>query len=273
MGFLSDIMGTESEATAVSTLSPWQQKMEKEIYQTLKGKTGQPATAYEGQLTAEVPSLFTSAYNALAGRTGSYYDTIASSLLRDVNAQPAFSFDPASITQEWKEQFAIPAMETYRQVVDPIVREGFNVTPGGFYSSAAGRGIGRAATDYYGSYVQPTLFQALQTARGQAFESGENAAARSQTATSALTNLPAQTFAGAAGAADIARGYEQERLDALRSEFLRTTPEASPWLQASLAYLGVPTTEAVAIQGQQGIASDLLSLAGSMSLGKAFGVI
>ncbi len=56
------------------------------------------------------------------------------------------------------------------------------------------------------------------------------------------------------------RQADQLGLDRQYSEWLRTRPENSPYLQAALNFMGLPTTATHVIPGQRGIGSDLISI-------------
>jgi len=227
--------------TKASILSAEQQRIEDKLGKYLTSKVGRTATPYAGQLVAEMPSLFRTAYKTLESSLGQYSDVIRSALLGAVRGEPAWQTDIGSITKQFREQFASPLMETWKSTVAPILQETFASIPGGFYTAARGRSTEAAANRYFGQYVQPQLWSALENARERMFRSTEAAAARVPGAAAQLLGLPSAEFELAAGAAERMQAVEQAPLTAKYQEFLRTTEEASPWLPLGLQYLGIPT--------------------------------
>ena len=75
------------------------------------------------------------------------------------------SLNLGSISKEWEQTFAQPAMEAWWKYNAPGIRDEFAGIPGGFYSADRGRGVSMAANQYMAQAVQPQLFGALQQAR------------------------------------------------------------------------------------------------------------
>jgi hypothetical protein len=258
--------GSESKTKTVSSLSAEQQSLSKMLGPYLQSLMKQGASPYGGQLVADIPDLFTSAYNLLGSRAGLYNKDIYGALRADASGLPAWQWDEGRTAKQF-ENFAIPTMNTWRQTVMPLVREQYNSVPGGLYSRDRASGIVNTANEYYGRYVQPKMYDAYQSDINRAFQSTEAAAARRAPAAQLLSQLPFQQFGGYASAADIMRQYRQAPLTAQYQEFLRTSPEQSPWLQYAINYLGVPMTNTVALQGQQGLLSQILGMGGGLATG------
>ncbi len=91
----------------------------------------------------------------LLGQGGAVHDALMRSL------------DLGSVTKEWEQTFAKPAMEAWWKYQAPGVRDEFAGIPGGFYSADRGRGVVSEANRFMSTTVTPTLFSALQGARAQ----------------------------------------------------------------------------------------------------------
>lgn len=236
----------------VSTISGDQRTVEAALGDYLKQMVGKTATPYSGQLVADIPEMFTDAYGRLQSMLGNYGDVVRSALLKDVEGVPAWQMDMGNIKGVWEKEFATPMMETWRSTVAPMLREEFASIPGGLYSQARGRGIRDEANRFFGEYVQPTYWQGFQAELGRMFSSTEAAAGRSAPAALALTGLPKTEFDVMAGPAQQYMGLQQQGLTAAYQDFLRTSPESSPWMQLAMQYMGIPTYQAVTVGGDGG---------------------
>ena len=103
--------------------------------------------------TAEQGLLSAKTLQTLLGRGGAIQNAVMSSL------------NLGSISKEWDELFAKPAMEAWWKYNAPGIREEYAGIPGGFYSTDRARGVEQAASQYMAQSVQPQLFSALQAAR------------------------------------------------------------------------------------------------------------
>jgi len=152
-------------------------------------------------------------------------------------------------------------METWRRTVAPIIKEGYSAIPGGLRSAAMGRGMEKAAGRYYGEYVQPKYWDAWSGELQRQFASTEAAAARRMPAAGAITGLPGAEFDIYASAAERFRQAQQQGLTAQYGEFMRTTPEQSPWLQQAQQFLGTPMTENIVYPREPGALEQFLGAA------------
>ena len=124
-----------------SVLSKTQQELEKTISGYLSEYIGKGAEAYPGQLpgTADVPGLFTQAYERYASQFGG--EGISTAISDLIAGKPAYTFDPRETIKTWEETYASPIMETWKSTVMPALEEQYNI-PGAFYSTRKGMGIG-----------------------------------------------------------------------------------------------------------------------------------
>ncbi len=264
MGMFDFLFEGETNAMALPSTSATQQQLESAISRFLTGSVGKGAEAYPGQLpgTAAVPELFTQAYGQYASQFGNVETQKAISDL--ISGKPAYQFDPGATAKAWEETYSTPIMAAWQSAVAPILEEQYNV-PGGFYSTRKGLGIGRAASEFYGGQVAPTLFSALQAGEQRGFQSLEAAAGRQPGA----IGLPGQQFAEAAQVAMSKMGLDEKQLSALFNEFLRTRAEPG-WATGAGAQLSTASTVDWAVTQEPSIASQLAPLVG-MAAGGYFG--
>lgn len=199
----------------IPTTAPWQQELGPEVADYLSQLLSD--AGYSGQLpgVAPIPGLVGEAYEDYQAQYGSGISQRAISDL--ITAKPGFTFDPKATGQRWKETYATPVMAAWQDIVAPMLESQYNI-PGGFYSTRKGTGIGRAANEFYGGQVAPTLFSALQTGEQRGFESKEAALGRQPGA----LGLPGQHFAQAAQVAMTKYGLDEQALTSLFNEFIRT---------------------------------------------------
>ena len=150
----------------------------------------------------------------------------------------------------------------------PMLEEQYNV-PGGFYSTRKGMGISRAAGEFFGGQVAPTLYGSLQAGEQRGFESTEAAAARRP----AALGLPGQQFAQAAQVAMAKMGLDENQLTAAFNEFLRTRSEPGWATTAGVGIATTPTMESIYVDGGGNDFMSTLGQLGGMALGAYTGGI
>jgi hypothetical protein len=223
-----------------STLNKSQKKILKATTEYLLKNIGKGAEGYPGQLTADIPQLFTDAYERFSKAWGGDLGDVSQTAVRNlISGKPAYEFDPVAKTSQWRETYAGPVMAAYEDFALPMIKESWNL-PGVAYSRARGEGVAREVGGFYGQYVAPKLFDALQTGEAMGFQSRELAAGRQIQA----LDLPGRQFAQTAGVA----GSLEERLNrkymADYSEWLRTRGEPGWAIQTAMGYMTQPTRTA-----------------------------
>lgn len=247
--------------TSDPTTSRTQRELERAISGYLLKYVGKGAEDYPGQLpgTADVPELFSQAYDWYAEQMGK--GDISSAISDLISGKPAYTFDPKETIKTWEETYASPIMETWKSTVMPALEQQYNI-PGAFYSTRKGMGVGRAAGEFYGGQVAPTLYGSLQAGEQRGFESAEAAAARRP----AALGLPGQQFAQAAQVAMAKMGLDESQLTAAFNEFLRTRAEPG-WAVTGGTGLAVAPTRAVFPTEGGGDFMSSLGQLGGMALG------
>ncbi len=240
MGVFDFLFEGDTDTQSLSTTSPSQQGLEKAISEFLQANIGKGAQPYPGQLpgTAEVPGLFNTAYQQFESQFGGAESQQAISDL--ISARPGFTFDPGATASRWEETYSTPVMNAWRDTVAPILENQYNI-PGGFYSTRKGTGVSRAANEFYGGQVAPTLFTALQQGEQRGFESKEAALGRQP----AALGLPGQQFQQAANVAMAKLGLDERELTAMFNEFLRTRAEPGWAVGAGAGFSTAGTRENV----------------------------
>ncbi len=242
VGFAASKMGDKGSVETKPTTSASQQALEKAISEYLQKNVGKGAAPYGGDLTAPVPEEFGAAYEQFMGGMGR---TDIASATRDLIAGvPAYAYKPGVTAKTWRETYAAPIMESWRATVLPMLEEQYNI-PGGFYSTEKGKGVARAASEFYSGQVAPSLWQAQQADVQRGFESGEAAAGRRQAATA----MPFEQFTRYATAAQMKQAQLQTPLTAAYQEYLRTRAEPGWAVSAGMGQSTAQTQENIAFQG------------------------
>lgn len=164
---------------------------------------------------------------------------------KQVQGIPAFKFDEGRTTSRFKDQFAIPLMEVFRESIAPLISESFAGIPGSFRSRDRGTAIGFGAEDFARRNINPVLFEAFQRDEERAFQSGEAAAARVPGAVDQLTRLAGIEFGTFAGISEAQRQAGQIPVDIFREEYARL-------LSMALGFATTPTSTVVTEQGSKG---------------------
>ena len=203
---------------------------------------------------AATPELFNRAFGRAEDRFdefGGISDLNRIALDRQVQGIPAFAFDEGATANRFKENFANPLIETYIQNVLPLIEEQFAGIPGGFLSRDRARGVTRELNRFVSETIQPRLFDAFQADESRAFQSGEAAAGRVQSAIDQRTRLPGLEFGTFASIAEAERSLRQLPLDIAREQY-------NNLIAAALGFATTPTKTAVGVQGEQGISGGSL---------------
>lgn len=244
MGWFDFLFESDVESESFSTLSGPQQMLMGEVSEFLKPFIGKGAEPYAGKLTADIPKLFTEAYQKYETAMGGDVGAAIAAATRDLIAgKPAYIFDPEVTAKRWEETYAGPVMEAWREHVLPGIKEGFNI-PGVAYSRGRGRGVGRAASGFYGEYVAPTLYSSLEAGEARGVESAEAAAKRQMEATS----MPFQQFVQTAGVSGTFQQLLQQQLNAQYQEFLRTRAEPGWAVNTAMQFMTQPTVDTAAFR-------------------------
>ena len=230
--------GSKGSAKAVDLLTAEERRLRDAAAKWLQQYIGKGAEPYTGELTADIPELFTDAYNWYQDQFGRA--DVSDAIKNLISGKPAYTYDPAATTKMWEETYATPVMSAWKQTVLPIIKERLNV-PG--RSTVMERKTLDEMGAFYGQHVAPTLFGAHTTGQRMGFESAEAAAARVPEAVS----LPAKRMGEAASVAEMLRSLEKEGIMADYQEFLRTRAEPGWATSAALGFS--PSRDVVGFQG------------------------
>ena len=217
---------------------------------------------YPGQMLAETPESFTKAYQQY---TGGQYSNLEQSTIKDLmSGKPAYEFDPVKTTARWKETYAEPVMQAWRDAMLPTLKESMNM-PGSLYSRGTSDYVAQQGSEFYGSNVAPTLYNTLQTGEAMGAQSAENANAMRMQALS----LPYQQFGQQAQAAGAYQQQQQAPLSAAYQEYLRQDPYKYAQLLGGLNY--TPTTVSSQSDGSNmGGLGAAVGMAGMVGAGAMF---
>jgi hypothetical protein len=229
---------SKSKSRPVDTRSAEQRAFEeKQFAPYLQSQFYNTATPYGEQMVADMPYDTQAEFNRAMQQMYQDNPLVREALKADMQGTPAYKYNERATAKQFEENFALPLMSSYKRNVVPILEQQYAGVPGAMLSTAKAKGVSKASEEYYSQYVQPHLYDAWQQDIQRGFQSGEAAAARRLPAASAFQSLPSAQYMQTAQMGDVSRSVEQNRLSANYEEFLRTSPENSPWLNVGLQYL------------------------------------
>jgi hypothetical protein len=161
--------------------------------------------------------------------------------------------DRDTIASDFMKEVGIPMKFAFKNEIEPAIRSSFR-SAGGMWSKTRGTATtnalqtlmaqlesGLAGRQWQGTQLNAQLLESARARQLEAIPYAEAFAQRPLSRAGALMT-----------AAGPFQQYAQSLLSAKTSEFLRTRPEASPWLQLGMQYVAQPHNEIVGIQGQAG---------------------
>ena len=228
----------ESDVTKVEAprVSKEQEEMMQQIWATVSGYMAKAAEPYEKPLAAPTPALFGEAYREY--EDSPYAGLIDRAITGLLAAEPSYVFEPGAATKRWKETYATPVMETWRETVLPMIEESYNI-PGAAYGTPRAKGVLKATGEMYGQYVAPTLFEALQTGEKMGFAAQEAAVGRLPGAIS----LPYGQTMEALTIAGKQKAEWQAPLSAAYQDYLRTITAPLGYAQTLAGMATAPTMD------------------------------
>lgn len=290
-------MGKSSGPKSVSTLTKNQQTLANQLINLLSPGTvggqqnqlgsnsliGTGATPYGGQI---VPNLIPQFQQALGflGQSGSQgQQTLNSSqgaLNQLLSGQPTAPMVGSSLPANYLQQaITNPMMHQFNTVIAPQIKEGFGHV--GAFSSAEGSSLANALSSQniagqqqfaQANFQQQQLAQQLNT---QSAQQGRQLQATGVGLAGQLGQqqamLPLQQALGVGAALQPFQQNLQAQGQANYQNFLRTTPENSPWTQLAL---GVTGQQQQALYNPQNQFGQAIGNIGSLGLlGSIFGLI
>ena len=220
-----------------------------------------------------------------------YDPQIASVLQSALGGRPSYDVSPDAISQYFNQAVTNPMMRTWSNEIAPKINETY-ARAGALFSTRRNDTVRQSLGDIssqLSSGLGNWQFQGMSLAAQLA----ESARAR-QLAGVELANQqvmqPVFRSQALTGAQSGLTALQSARNEAAYNEWLRTRPEASPWLKLGMAYLGTPMQEnvfgpspfaqvsdlvgglggaAASYYGQKSMASALAGLAGNKDAGTA----
>jgi len=300
---------TAPSATSLSTMTPEQSALLKQLNELLGGKTGeggefipgqlgQGVPAYEGKLTAgptgmeekgwgAISSLLSGPQQSATSKTA--IDKILQGTAQGVQKYDVGEFDPAAIQSWYQDALVKPAMDTWEKSVVPQIQEKFIGQNAGS-SGAANRAISGSAEDMM-SNLNAQLATALYGEKGafdtrkftsetdyikNLFSAGQNDATRAAQVP-VMENASMENFMKAIGLGTSAgateRGIEQQGLNEEYMKWLSSQGYSNPYLSLLSSALGQRASENVVNPGSQqsGILQDVLAPAFGSYMGSESG--
>lgn len=283
MGAFDWLTGTEAETEVISTLNPEQEQLFTNLFQFINrgvgqgsrafGPTGYPTSAGDYWWTAGPTSQEQAGLGRLSEYVGGTYQNPFAGYLSDFmqGASPEYMTN-------WYRQYMQPAMERqFTQDILPGIKESF-VGPGTFHGTPRANAMARAYGDF-GAQLQQGLGQAIMSGRQQAMQMTPYAMQEGRYA----AEDPLRRAQAGLQYGGLERQLRQQEINARLQEFIRTSPEYAPYIQAALNMLNIQTQAIMQTPGTQGLAGPLIQAAGTVlggpignvvagALGNSFGV-
>jgi len=254
--------GSSGSVSTHSKLSPEQQQVAKMLGGGIEAGLGEGGINYPYDIASLTPEQFFDAYNK-------YFTTdripISGGLSELVSGKPAFATDPRMISDYFETNVAKPSLEAFQRNIQPIIEEQF---AGAYASSGRRKAVSRAVSDM-ANRLSDQLFSAQMMGLQMTAAGEEAAEQRRLPAMQFATALPYQEFGQAAGAAGMKQQAVQADIDKMTQLWAREQPWASPWMKQAQQFIGTPSMEVVAQQGQQSPWSNPLTYLGLAAFGPA----
>lgn len=263
--------------TSISTLTKYQKKVSKKTSELILGGLGEPLESYEGDIIAPLIPELLEAREFISSEGFDQFDELTSKVISQaLSMKPSFDLSEEATTRFFKRAVEAPLLETFQEDILPAIREssaglGMGFSSGNVLSTTrAAQRLGTTLTSQLGKMQFDT--RALQAGLA------ESAMSR------ALSTIPmAESFAqrniersrALQGVAAPFQAQDQAVATADYQEWLRTRPEASPWMDYALRFTG---QSQMALQQQPqtespwGAIGSLALVAGGMALGGPVGI-
>lgn len=231
-------MGSSSPKTT-SNLSYGQKQVDLSLYPQIQAMLGQGATPYNGQQQASLLPQFqqmnqlTRQYNPQQ-----FQGQQTSAVLNALSGRPSFDLSPQTTANYFQNSVVTPMMQTWNQQIAPQISEGF----AGFSGFSSREGTDKAMQlGNLGTSMASQLSQAQFSNQQLQANLAESAANRQIQGVGLAQQLANQPLNAAGQIAQLYYPFQQRADQGAQlnyQNFLRTTPENSPWLAQAQQYLG-----------------------------------
>lgn len=232
--------------SSTSTLTARQKTVLRRLGDTIIPNVGKPAQGYTGSRVAPLEPGYDAAramiesYGATAGE---FDEPVKVAVRRMLAGEPSFALDPATMREYFDKSVAAPAIQTFDREIAPRLSASF-AARGGTFSTRRGEATQQALGDLQNS-LAGQYAQTAWSAQQLGAQLAEAAANRQAAAIPLAQQVAAQPLARAQAMTQTLAPFQQQAqagADAAYEEFLRTSPENSPWNTLALQYMGVPAT-------------------------------
>jgi len=263
----------EPKIVTEPALHPEQEKMIPGLGSYISDNLGKPLEQYGGKYITPITQQQLDAMSDLGNLTWNFSPQItqnsqaaSNALIRALNTDAGMK----EAEDYYQQSIHNPALQSFQKEILPAIQTAY-AGPGTYWGSERAGAIRDASTDLAGQLAgvrAQTMFDARNILENRALQAAGQIHQNEQfmqnlglAAEQARTGFGLNRSGSLFDMGETARQAEQLGLDRQYSEWLRTRPENSPYLQAALNFMGLPTTASYVIPGQQGIGSDLISLA------------
>lgn len=257
------LFGSPGEMKTESALTPEQEELYNRLIQGLSGRVFTPGEQYSGPVSADPTESQQQAQTALA-RAISGESSLGEALQRALSGQPSTSTSPEAMDRYFSEAVEAPMRREYEETQTQLANE--FAGPGTYWGGARMDAQQGAAGDFASALASERANLAWQNeqSRRQLSESAADRALQAGQLSSglaeALYNMGSQQ-----------QNIEQQGLERLYEEFVRTRPENQPYLEAVLQALQIPAQFKYYQEGSQGAIPGLVGAGADIVSGMAAG--
>ncbi len=263
----------EPKIVTEPALHPEQEKMISGLGGHITDNLGKPLRQYSGSYVAPTTQQQKNAMSDLGNLTWNFTPQTtqnsqyaSSALIRALNTDAGMK----EAEDYYQQSIHNPALQSFQNEVLPGIQKAY-AGPGTYWGSERSGAVKDASTNLSGQLAgvrAQTMFDARNTLENRALQAAEQIHQNEQfmqglglSTEQARTGFGLNKSGSLFDMGETTRQADQLKLDRQYSEWLRTRPENSPYLQAALNFMGLPTTATHVIPGQRGIGSDLMSIA------------
>lgn len=263
----------EPQVVTEPALHPEQEKMISDLGKYISDNLGKPLEQYSGSYVAPITQQQKNAMSNLENLTWNFTPQVtqnakyaSDALIRALNTDAGMK----EAEDYYQQAIHNQALKSFQEEILPTIQKAY-AGPGTYWGSDRAGAVKDASTDLAGQLAgirAQIMFDTRNALENRALQAAAQIHQYEQfmqnlglAAEQARTGFGLNKSSSLFDMGEIIRQAEQLELDRQYSEWLRTRPENSPYLQAALNFMGLPTTVSYGVPKTPGLLQQLLQLA------------
>jgi hypothetical protein len=263
----------EPQVVTQPALHPEQEKMISDLGKYISDNLGKPLEQYSGSYVAPITQQQKNAMSNLENLTWNFTPQVtqnakyaSDALIRALNTDAGMK----EAEDYYQQAIHNQALKSFQEEILPTIQKAY-AGPGTYWGSDRAGAVKDASTDLAGQLAgirAQIMFDTRNALENRALQAAAQIHQYEQfmqnlglAAEQARTGFGLNKSSSLFDMGEIIRQAEQLELDRQYSEWLRTRPENSPYLQAALNFMGLPTTVSYGVPKTPGLLQQLLQLA------------